>query len=540
MFRGIEPANTTDFGSDRWSLSCPTDVADAVEAEPMEVGRHNVATRRLVIGNRNTNAKDTLADNQGVTVRPRPSLFPYDQEHIPTDWRTTHFEISHGDQKLSQFRSSCFERDDMSGFSIDLAADRIVDPRTRSYFEEVTKSFANGCYRSSLVMLWSVVVCDLVYKLQKLKDLYGDATAEVLLDDVEKKRVANPHSPDWEGYLLDEVAKRTKMLEVSEHIQLQNLQKLRHLSAHPVLTAADLLFQPTEEDVRAQIRLALEALLLKPPLFSKKMIGTLVADIGANRAQLISRDKLKAYIEARYLPNIPLAIELELFRTLWKFCFRLNNADAEANRRVNCDSLAILYARNGGAIRKMLADDRAAFSNIGPDIQPLDSLIEFLAEHPELHATLDSAAHVHVQARLDADVNNRAKATFRAGNFSTHLTLLGTETTSSLFKINDTVWTKLVADAGVEGCLEAAQQIAVKVYVESVSYNEADERFAKFIEPMLPKFTAASMTELLEGIEGNQQTYGRSRASFDHPQVKTAATALGVSTSSYRCFERAL
>jgi hypothetical protein len=116
--------------------------------------------------------------------------------------------------------------------------------------------------------------------------------------DIEAKRAANPNNPDWENYLLDEVAKRTKMLEVSDHVQLQNLQKLRHLSAHPVLAAADLLFRPTKEATRAQIRLALEAVLLKPPLFSKRIIGTLVEDIASNKALLISREKLKANIEA--------------------------------------------------------------------------------------------------------------------------------------------------------------------------------------------------------------------------------------------------
>jgi hypothetical protein len=38
--------------------------------------------------------------------------------------------------------------------------------------------------------------------------------------------------------------------------------------------------------------------LLKPPLFSKRIIGTLVEDIASNKALLISREKLKAYIEA--------------------------------------------------------------------------------------------------------------------------------------------------------------------------------------------------------------------------------------------------
>ncbi|WP_426236525.1 hypothetical protein [Pararhizobium sp. DWP1-1-3] len=428
----------------------------------------------------------------------------------------------------------------MTTFSIDLAADRIVDARTRSYFDEVSRSYANGCYRSSLVMLWTVVICDLVYKLQTLRDMYGDKGAGALLDEVEKKQTASPNNPDWENYLLDEVAKRTKMLEASDHVRLQHLQKLRHLSAHPVLTAGDLLFQPSKDDVRAQIRMALEALLLRPPLFSKKIIGALINDISVNRAYLISRDRLKSYVEARYLPNMPTAIERELFRTLWKFCFKLNNADAQTNRQVNLDMLAILYVRNSGEVRKTIDDDRAFFSNVGPDVQPLDSLIGFLNEHAALHASLNADAHVMIDARIEADINNRAKASFKSPTFADHLTELEAQESRVLAKLEEVVWKDLLQMAKSEGCLLFVQRIGIKVYVNSPGFDAADRRFACFIEPLLQDFVADNLEDLLGGIETNSQTYGRGRASYDHPKVKEVADTHGVSTARYVNFSRSL
>lgn len=428
----------------------------------------------------------------------------------------------------------------MPSFSIDLAADRIVHPLTRAYFDEVARSYNNQCYRSSLVMLWTVVVCDLVYKLQALRDLYGDASAGTLLTEVEAKRVANPNSPDWEAYLLDEVAKRTKMLEASDHTQLQNLQKLRHLSAHPVLTTADILYRPTKETARAQIRLALEALLLKPPLFSKRIVDTLIKDIAQNKAVLISREKLKEYLEARYLPNMPTAIELELFRTLWKFCFKLNNADTQTNRNINVDTLAILYSRDPVAIRELIDQERPSFSLVGPDPEPLDALINFLADNEEIYGSLDPAAHILIGGRLAADINNRVKASFTAIDMAAHLVTLDAETANDLAEMNDKVWTRLFADAEMEGSLEAALGLAIKIYVESGDYDAADIRFARFIEPALPKFTAAKMQELLEGIEDNSQTYGRGRAALDHQQIENRANILTVATQPFVQFTNAL
>jgi hypothetical protein len=428
----------------------------------------------------------------------------------------------------------------MPAFSIDLSADLIVDSRTRAYFDEVARSFANECYRSSLVMLWTVVVCDLIYKLQTLRDIYGDTLAGKLLTDVTAKQVANPNSPDWELFLLDEVAKRTKMLEAADHVQLRNLQNLRHLSAHPVLTAADLLFRPTKETTRAQIRMALEAVLLKPALFSKRIIDALVEDIAANKAVLISRDKLKAYLEARYLPNMPRAIELELFRTLWKFCFRLKNTDTDANREINAEALAIIYKRDNAAVREMIQDDQPYFSSVGPEVDLLDTLVEFLADHGELHALLEPAAQILIQGRVDADINNRIKARFLFTDMATQLAALQSEKGNELAKMRDGIWQDLLAEAEVEGLLEDALALVIKIYGDSENYDAADRRFARFVEPALPKFTATSIASLLAAIEGNSQTYGRGRSKFDHPGVKRAADALGIDTTTYRSFTYSL
>jgi hypothetical protein len=428
----------------------------------------------------------------------------------------------------------------MAGFSIDLAAERIFDARTRSYFEEVTKSYSNGCYRSSLVMLWTVVVCDLVYKLQNLRDLYTDVGAGKLLADVEVKRATNPNSGDWESYLLDEVLKRTKILETAEYAQLQHLQKLRHLCAHPVLTAADMLFHPTKDTARAQIRAALEGLLLKPPLFSKRIIQTLIEDIAANRALLISPEKVKAYIEARYLPNMPRAIELELFRTLWKFCFKLNNSDAQANRSINTVTLAILYGRNPTNIRNMIDADRPTFSNIGPDAEPLDCLVGFLGSHQELHASLDTSAHILIDGRITADINNRVRARFKSSDLAAHLSSLLGASATELGKIKESVWTELLDEAKTESISAAAHRLGIKAYVESGSYDTADTRFARFIDRILPDLDTSTITELLQGIEANQQTYGRSRASLDHPRLKAAADNLSVDTTPYTSFTNSL
>ncbi len=428
----------------------------------------------------------------------------------------------------------------MSIFSIDLAAEQITDHRTRDYFKEVSRSFSNECYRSSLVMLWTVVVCDLLYKLQSLRDLYQDTSAGKLLDDVEAKRATNPNSPDWEAYLLDEVASRTKMLETTDHVQLKNLQQLRHLSAHPVLTGTDLLFHPSKETTRAQIRMALEGVLLKPALFSKGIVSTFVEDIAVNQAVLILPNKLKTYLEARYFTNMPSPVEGELFRALWKFCFRTKNADTDANREINGAALGVIYNRNPIVLRAMIQSDHAYFSNVGSETELLDALIDFLADHGELYEVLNDGAKVLIDGQVNSTIDNRVKASFSAADLNTHLTSLLTESAEDLEKMKDSTWQNLLATAEDGGQIEQALALAIKIYGDSGSYDAADRRFTCFISPIMGKFTKPAAIELLGAIENNSQTYDRGRAAFDHPELKDAADALQIDTMAYPNFTKSL
>ena len=84
-------------------------------------------------------------------------------------------------------------------------------------------------------MLYSVVICNLIYKLEELRDVYNDATSKKILLEIEGLQQANPKSPDWENKLVEMIADRTKLLEISDVENINQLQKHRHLSAHPVL-----------------------------------------------------------------------------------------------------------------------------------------------------------------------------------------------------------------------------------------------------------------------------------------------------------------
>ena len=77
--------------------------------------------------------------------------------------------------------------------------------KTREYFDEVLSSYANGNYRSEVVMLYSVAICDLLFKLQELADMYNDTVAVNILQDINKIRNAgdNKSKSRWEKEFVD-------------------------------------------------------------------------------------------------------------------------------------------------------------------------------------------------------------------------------------------------------------------------------------------------------------------------------------------------
>ena len=94
----------------------------------------------------------------------------------------------------------------MQEFSLERITENIHYAKTKGYFQEVLSSYNNENYRSSVVMLWSVAICDIVYKLQYLIDLYDDVQAKQILQEVTNIQDKDHKSSAWELKLLDEVA----------------------------------------------------------------------------------------------------------------------------------------------------------------------------------------------------------------------------------------------------------------------------------------------------------------------------------------------
>lgn len=76
-------------------------------------------------------------------------------------------------------------------YSIKQRATQIFDVCSKEYFFEVLSCYSADNHRSAVVMLWSTVICDLLFKFQHLVDLYGDTKAKGFLAEIGQMRQNN-------------------------------------------------------------------------------------------------------------------------------------------------------------------------------------------------------------------------------------------------------------------------------------------------------------------------------------------------------------
>lgn len=409
----------------------------------------------------------------------------------------------------------------MQEFSLEKISESIHYGKTKIYFKEVLSSYHNENYRSAVVMLWSVAVCDVVFKLQSLIDLYGDVPAKEILDDITALQVENPNSPTWEIKLIDDVNNKTNLIDSAEYENLRYLQKQRHLSAHPVLNRDRELHSPKKETVRALIRNTLEELLIKPPFYTQHILKELLQDLEESKEVLNNRSKTKKYVESRYFTRTTPAVELSLFRSLWKFIFKLENESCNKNRLINLYVLEVIASRNKLALKGAITGELDYYSNIASSETPSSYTVYFLSKYPDLYKLLKDEAQLKVMHCIDNYAVGKLMGWFTKENLSKHASDIKTwidcddrpsftpQQFDSLLEISDT-----------EEWQEEFCKIVAYYYGASGSYDQADARFQVAIPKYIKLFEKSSLSYLAQKIEKNSQCHDRSKARHDYVFIK--------------------
>jgi hypothetical protein len=292
----------------------------------------------------------------------------------------------------------------MNEHSIDNLIEKIYNSKSKEYFQEVIQTYYTNCYRSSLVMLYTVVICDLIYKLEELRDVYNDSPAKKILSEIEDIQNANPKSPDWENKIVELISQRTKLLEISDVENINQVQKHRHLSAHPVLNQTSLLFKPNKETVKAHIRNMLEGVLTKPPILSTKIFNELINDLANNKDRFTNNEELKRFLNAKYFKNLRQETLNDIYKKLWKFVFKIDNTECNENRDINFKCLEVIFNQNQKEITQLLKNEETFFNGVLKGVCT-EYLMKYCFKYPIIYKSLSEISRSEIEYEIKQSIN---------------------------------------------------------------------------------------------------------------------------------------
>lgn len=409
--------------------------------------------------------------------------------------------------------------------------------KTREYFNEVLSSYANGNYRSAVVMLYSVAICDLLFKLQELKETYDDAVAESVLSKVEKCRSSldNKSKSKWEKELVDLIYEKTELLALEEYTNLNHLYDHRNFSAHPALNSNYELIAPSRESTIAHIRNTLEGILVKPPIFIKNITEMMTEDLSVKRELYEDHpERLSNYINMKYLSKMSLTMRKSVFKNYWKFCFCLpEDDDCQNNRKINRRILGILYSNNSTEIIEYMKHE-VIFQNTSHNEECIKNLCIFLAEFPDIYAVLSDDSKFQLKSLIDKSYNAKAISWFCNKDKKEHIAevihskpyeALQYETIEFIANQYDSV-----------GLWEIFIEFCIEYFGESCSYDAANSRFEIAIQPYLNRMNKDQYISIIEKVNSNCQIYDRRSAYYSNNSIIDAAKDFIPKTFSFDAY----
>lgn len=409
----------------------------------------------------------------------------------------------------------------MSEHSIENLVENIFNSKTREYFQEVIQTYYTNCYRSSVVMLYSVVISDLIFKLEELRDVYNDAIAKKILLEIEGLQKANPKSPDWENKLIEMIADRTKLLEISDVENINQLHKHRHLSSHPVLNQTSILFKPSKENVKSHIVNMLQGVLIKPPILSTKIFTELLNDLSKNRDRFTEEKDLKRFLNAKYFKNLRQETLNDIFKKIWKLVFKLENDDCDLNRDINYRTLTIIYGLNSAEILKLVKNEESHFDGILHGVCT-KYFFNFLFDTPKIYKTLSELNKAHIDYEIENSLEYKFSSWFSFNSiFDFHTYLIDLMKAGYGFSLSRDIIDKLKALYKEFDMKSQYFDLAIAIFSKSNNYDTADSNFHQIIEPYLTDFSPDQLKEIVKSINENSQINSRGMARYTNKLIKT-------------------
>ena len=403
---------------------------------------------------------------------------------------------------------------------------KILNNKSREYYNEVISSYNNRNYRAAVVMLYTVSVCDVLYKLKDLSEIYGDTKANQLLQKYEVHRNGKKESfsrSSWEFELLKD-ANQAGLIDSVLFSELSSVYNYRNMSAHPILDQNYELLSPSKEITVALILTVFDRLLSQPPLYISKIIDSMTEDLSKRKAILLTdKNLLSSSINDKYLSHLNEKYIIQVFKAFWKFCFVLENEECDENRVINTEVLRLIINSNDEIVKETIKDDSIHFGCSLND-KCIGNLVIFLSDYPWLYLYLRKEEQTIISSYVNRNYDYKAIAWFMFDDLDAFFNWLITNKT---IVREEAYINKMKSYFEHNGKRSQLNDYFIFCYSESYSFESARNRWYRLINPIVDCLSKAQLEHLIAVINNNSQIYNSYHSSIANNQIVKALSDLG-------------
>lgn len=448
----------------------------------------------------------------------------------------------------------------MNDFIFEMELENIKNNTTKEYLKEVITSFNLGNYRSAIVSLYNVVLCDLVFKLKTLSEVYEDLKANEILEKLGINNTDQKYAI-WENTLVENIVSKTNLLDKQEEQLIKRLKEDRDHCAHLALKDFTL-YSPNKDQTRAHIRNMFELVFLREPLLHKDIIVSILKDIETYYTTVgsLHPERFGHYLSTKYYTKLNEKVELNLFKTLWNFVFVKTGGEYDENRIACYYGLYYLVAIHPQKFLNYVKNDPSSYygnikmndkeSNYGIksgteklsaiDINsisfPQAFLIYFLSEYKDFFAELKGHITEIMQHEAEQNINLLIRAIFLSKDFKNHLKGIK-DYKGQVFNgfkdfnfydyyVRDTSidleqMKFLALEAENRNCTSDLVEFVLKWLNEIGSYDSAYMVMENMIFPIFKYFNREDVERLAEIMDNNSQISGDTKNRYRYiPKLK--------------------
>lgn len=412
-----------------------------------------------------------------------------------------------------------------NSFGIEEKIETIESSSTKAYFKEVYSSYLNGNYRAAVVTLWSVLVCDAVYKARRLIDITDDNWAKEQIKNIEELQSKNSTSSDWELGIFEGFYSQKKFIGAGEISNIRDIQRKRHLCAHPILSEDDALYTPNKELVKSMIINALDDFITRKNYYGKDLFKVILENLVNNSEFYGTPGNIKPLI-VKYLSRATPGSAYKIFKDFWKFSFRLETEEAVKYRTLLRNACNQVYTevKKDPVTAIKIRDDLDYFENITFKWLTLSHLFTFLCYNPDLYKKfspeLQGRLRNYLNKKDDDDVDLQVyvfATTFLFNSPQEYFEHIKSKI--EIYEIDNfkQPHVKLMLNVYEEhNCEKEIYDLLVLYASKATGFDDADNRFNLiFKDGIFDKFSKNQINNLIESFEENDQIGSRRRKSID-------------------------